>query len=551
MFVETKSTFVMKKTALLLAFSLGGAFVSAQAIWNKKLPISNAINTFSELSSSDDSYWARSDNSFFQINETGDVTGQFTATIGFGVFWIWSAKITPTNNASPYFLLARLTSLTPGSGYTVAHYSPDLGIVNQAIFADSLSSVTQTRGPVFVTIDEKTMLVFGHKFIRKIEHQENGSIVETWSKLLAFRTNDAVWTGNQAIFCDAFGNIKSMDTNGNLLWEKTHPFNSKSIKMVPDGIIGCGNVPSGEGLVFKLDFNGNLLWSKLLSQSKLNDLAPVSDGGILLTGETDTLSWLVLKTDGLGNTLWTRSYEKGKGWEIEPSADGGAVILWHATTGYYRSHLAKMDAWGNTVPAEKERSQIEERTLYTSGAKSTQYPLTGLFFDGASSRLRIPADSATSTIFVHSPWIGGLDDASLLHIAATSYGNAQQDFRSGLASSPTKDFDRLWAVSREEIASLRRDFGEDGELDNPPPFDLLSWPAKGNPHFQQNLDFSIVTTNPDSLPAPFVDLNGDGIYNVFNGDYPRRTGDWRLCWVRTCETFHEATFVHPRMSDIF
>ncbi len=375
--------------------------------------------------------------------------------------------------------------------------------------------------------------------------------MEGWAKLLSFKTNDALWTGSQAIFCDAFGNIKSIDTNGNLLWEKTLPFSSKSIKMVPDGVIGCGNAPSGEGLVFKLDFNGNLLWSKLLSQSKLNDLAPVSDGGIFLTGETDTLSWLVLKTDGLGNTLWTRGYEKGKGWEIEQATDGGAVVLWQSPIGQYRLQLAKIDALGNTMAEEVERSQIEERTLYTSGAKTTQYPLTGLFFDGSSSRLRIPADSATSTIFVHSPWIGGFDDGNLLHMAATSSGNAQQDFRSGLASSPAKDFDRLWAISREEIASLRRDFGEDGDLDNPPPFDLLTWPAKGNPYFQQNLDFSLVTTNPDSLPAPFVDHNGDGTYNAFDGDYPRLLGDRMLWWAMTDQTIHEETNGQPLGIDVF
>ncbi|MFN0175812.1 MAG: T9SS type A sorting domain-containing protein [Saprospiraceae bacterium] len=541
----------MKKIALLFAFALGGAFVSAQAIWNKKLPLSSALNSFSELTYADDSYWVSSDKSLFQINETGDITGRITANFGFGAFWIWSARFTPTNNASPYILLARLTSLASGSGYTVAHYSPDLGIVNQVVFADSLSSVSQTRGPVFVTIDNNTLLVFGHKVIRKIQHQENGSIAETWSKILAFRTNDALWTGSQAIFCDAFGNFKSIDTNGNLLWEKTQPFSSKSIKMVPDGILGCGNIASGEGLVFKLDFNGNLLWSKLLAQPKLNDLTPVADGGILLTGETDTLSWLVLKTDGLGNPLWTRSYEKGKGWEIEQATDGGAVVLWQSTTGQYRLQLAKIDALGNTMAEEVERSQIEERTLYTSGAKATQYPLEGLFFDGARSRLIVPSDGTASPIFTNSPWIAGKDAAGNLHIAATTYNNIQADYRAGIASSPPKDFERVWAVKREEIALLRRDFGEDGDLDAPPPFDLLSWPAKGNPHFRQNLDFSLVTTNPDSLPAPFVDFNGDGTYNVFDGDYPKLLGDRMLWWARTDQTIHEETNGQPLGVDVF
>jgi hypothetical protein len=540
----------MKKITLLSVFVLMGTIVSAQAVWNKKIPIISTLNSFAKLSSNDDSYWVSSDKSLFQFNELGDITGRITTDIGFTNFWFWGGKVTPSNNASPYYILARPTSITPGSGYTLAHYSPNSGILNETVFTDSLSSITQTRGPVVVTVDNSTLFVFGHKVIRSIQHSENGSITETWAKPLSFRTTDAFWRGSQAIFCDASGNFKSMDADGNLLWEKTHPFSTKSIKKLPDGLIGCGNAASGEGLVFKMDFNGDLLWSQILPETKLNDLTLVSDGGIFLTGETETLTWMVLKTDGLGNPLWTRSYETGKGWEIEPTTDGGAVVLWHNTIGGFRLHLAKIDAFGNTAPAETEISQITERTLHTSGAKTTQFPLTGLFFDGFNSRLNIPADSATSTIFVHSPWIGGLNETNALHIAATTYGNAQQDFRAGLASSPARDFNRVWAVSREEIAQIRLDFGEDGDLDTPPPFDLLTWPAKGNPHFRQNLDFSLVTTHPDSLPAPFIDVNGDGIYNVFDGDYPRLLGDRMLWWVRTDQTTHVESFGQPLGVDV-
>jgi len=91
-------------------------------------------------------------------------------------------------------------------------------------------------------------------------------------------------------------------------------------------------------------------------------------------------------------------------------------------------------------------------------------------------------------------------------------------------------------VNRAEINSVRRDFATDGVLDAPPPFDLLTWPAKGNPHFKYNLDFSSTSTALDELPAPFVDFNQDGIYNVFDGDYPLLKGD-RMLWF----AFHDAT----------
>ncbi len=136
----------MKKIALLLALSLGGAFVFAQAIWNKKLPTSSAIYSFSELTYAENSYWVSSDNSLLQINETGNITGRITTGIGFPSFWFWGTKITPSINATPYYLLARLTSLAPVTGYTIAHYSPELGIVNQTIFADSLTPLRKVGG---------------------------------------------------------------------------------------------------------------------------------------------------------------------------------------------------------------------------------------------------------------------------------------------------------------------------------------------------------------------------------------------------------------------
>ncbi|MBC7778265.1 MAG: T9SS type A sorting domain-containing protein [Phycisphaerae bacterium] len=539
----------MKKTAFFLAFTMGVISVSAQTIWNKKLPITSTFNAFSELTFVEDSYWVNSDQGLFQISETGDILGKTNAT-GFAGFWVWAAKFTSQSTNHPYLLLSRLTVISQGN-YKIAHFQPGLGIVNQVEFADSLFSASQSKGHVFVSTNDSTLLVFGHKYIRKIQHREDGAILEAWSKLMPFRSIGAVWTGSQAVFCDPFGNFKAIDASGNLLWEKTHAFTTKSIKLASGGIIGCGNTTAGDGIVFRLDFNGNLLWSKMLPEKKVNDLAGLTDGSIMFTGETDSVSWFAIKTNAIGNFIWAHTYESGKGWEIEQSSDGGAVVLWHAATGSYRLRVAKIDALGNTVPVETERSQVEERTLYTSGAKSTQYPLEGLFFDGANSRLIVPANGTASPIFTHSPWIAGKDAAGSLHIAATTYDNIPADFRAGLASSPAKDFERVWAVSREEIAQIRRDFGEDGDLDAPPPFDLLSWPAKGNPHFRQNLDFSLVTTNPDSLPAPFVDHNGDGTYNVFDGDYPRLLGDRMLWWARTDQTTHEETDGQPLGVDVF
>ncbi len=540
----------MKKITFIILLAFTSSLISAQTIWNKRLPVVNPFPNFAKLSSDGNSYWVSSDRSFSEFNNTGDITGQATdESTNILLFWVWGAKITNPNTNVPYLLNARWANSE--KKYTLSHYQPGVGILNQYAFADSLGSLPQSRGPVFLTVDDNTLLFLGQKSIRKILHQNDGTISESWVVPITFKTISAVWTGSHAVFCDPFGHFKAIDANGNLLWEKTQAFGVNSIKLLSDGIIGCGNAGTGEGLVFKLDFNGDLLWSKTLAEKKINDLSRVADGGLMLTGETDSSTWFVLKTDALANTLWTRQYEKGKGTKIEPTADGGAVVLWYVT-GTNQLRLAKLDATGNTLPDSPDLAPVIERTLHTSGAKATQYPLEGLFFNGNNSGLIVPADGDASPIFITSPWIAGQDATGNLHIAATTYDNllTTADYRAGIASGPSKDFERVWAVSREEIAQVRRDFGEDGNLDTPPPFDLLSWPAKGNPHFRQNLDFTLVTANLDSLPAPFVDYNGDGIYNLFDGDYPKLMGDRMLWWVRTDQTIHGESNGQPLHVDV-
>ncbi len=538
----------MKRLVFIFAFALVCTAISAQPVWNIKFPTNSAFPSFAKIKSEGGFYWVNTDDALFKISNSGNVAGQIDVGIGFSLFWLWGTQVTNPGPGEPYFLLARRAPTT-SSGYTIAHYQPEVGIVNQVIFSDSLGGGGQGAGPVFIAPDESNLIVFGQKFIRKIGHNQSGSLTEIWAKSLVFKTTSAVWTGSQAIFCDPFGNFKAIDTNGGLLWSKTYPFSTKSIKMQPDGILGCGNTGAGEGLLFKLDFDGNLMWSQVLSEKKVNDIIPLSDGNIALTGETDALKLFVIKTNAAGNTIWNRTYGPGKGLKIEPAFDGGVVVFWQGAVPY-RLNLAKLDADGNTAPEALEPVPIKDRTLHTSGAKALQHPLSGLFFNGISSDLRIPADSATSPIFVHSPWIGAHDASGNLHLAVSTYNNLRQNYRSGIASSLANDFDRLWAISREEIVQIRRDFGEDGDLDTPPPFDLLSWPAKGNPHFRHNLDFTLVTTPLDKLPAPFVDHNGDGTYNVYDGDYPQLLGDRMLWWVMTDQTVQEPAIGKPLEVDV-
>ena len=62
---------------------------------------------------------------------------------------------------------------------------------------------------------------------------------------------------------------------------------------------------------------------------------------------------------------------------------------------------------------------------------------------------------------------------------------------------------------------------------NTPP-SILTWPGKGNTYAAGNAG-ALLTVSTDM--APFVDLNGDGIYEPLDGEYPNVKGDQALWWV--------------------
>lgn len=85
---------------------------------------------------------------------------------------------------------------------------------------------------------------------------------------------------------------------------------------------------------------------------------------------------------------------------------------------------------------------------------------------------------------------------------------------------------RVWKINRSDIEKFRTDF--ENQIINQPGYyineSILSWP--GNPEIggTQNM-------------APYVDVNGDGFYNPYDGDYPEITGDQMLYFVYNDEPF--------------
>lgn len=498
--------------------TLGGT----QQPWHHELPFSALFPSFTHLEKHEGSFLVGNHQQLLHVEPNGRIVGIHDKSAP-GQFTVWSTlKKGSISDKTSIVLLRRQYA---NNKYFVANHLPDSGITHEVSFSDSLLNILQTSTPVGVDMGDNSIWVFGGKFLRKIGFTNDGVPVVLWSQTTSFSPTCAEKTNFGVVACGFSGEIRAFDIDGNLLWAKSVPFKPLAIIAENDGF--TINAVSGDAqpTLLRLSINGELVWSKVLPGQNLYGLTSTLDGGFALAGQSDDGQVFAVKTDWNGNLAWTKKYGNGMGNAIVGGADGSNVILYQ--NGSKQLFLMKTDAFGETTGSKK--AQIRERTLQTSDLEITQGPNSVLFDHNGVSTLTFLGGDQVSPIAAHAIWVAGFDPG--LNLRATFSYPGREDFQPGILYSPSEDLNRVWHISRNDIARLKADFAYNGQLDEEPAYDLLTWPAKGNPFFPtQNLDFSQVTINLDSLPAPFVDFNCDGVYNVYDGDYPLLKGDRMLWW---------------------
>ena len=135
----------------------------------------------------------------------------------------------------------------------------------------------------------------------------------------------------------------------------------------------------------------------------------------------------------------------------------------------------------------------------------------------------VPKGSGKNSNFASALWIGGYDNANQLHGASQTYRQSGVDFWPGpldtisatIDTTTSRNYDKIWKVSYTDINTFITAFNSGSVVATP---DMLSWPAHGGGNNSRNL-------------APFVDYNGDGLYNPTDGDYPKIKGDQTLYFI--------------------
>ncbi len=157
-----------------------------------------------------------------------------------------------------------------------------------------------------------------------------------------------------------------------------------------------------------------------------------------------------------------------------------------------------------------------------------------MWWDGQQARYIVPnVDPASgepeiSSLFAGGIWVGAYDQGGNLILAAQTFRDQGNDYWPGPLDSFTGDinktecanWDQHFTVYGQDIDALRADFLDplSPGVDNTPSQGLLGWPAKGNSHFLAIHGFDIRGYNQDL--APFIDVNGDGRYDPWDGDHP-------------------------------
>ena len=157
----------------------------------------------------------------------------------------------------------------------------------------------------------------------------------------------------------------------------------------------------------------------------------------------------------------------------------------------------------------------------------------------------IPKDTKKCSMYSGSLWMAGVDVNGQLKCCAQRYRGNGNDFWPGPLStdgtasvdaSTCKKFDKHFYMTKAMVlAHIAWANSNPKDPSYKIPDEILNWPAHGD-----------VSLGQDRSLAPFMDVDGDGVYNPANGDYPYYDID-----NKTCNTFDTITHSNPADKVLF
>ena len=143
-------------------------------------------------------------------------------------------------------------------------------------------------------------------------------------------------------------------------------------------------------------------------------------------------------------------------------------------------------------------------------------------------KYEIPKGSGSHSIFAGAIWMGGYDSNDQLHLMAQRFRQVGQDTYTGplitsgeeqasTDMSTCREYDKIFELFREDVIEFRAwwECSQNPDCNTEEyfpsyvfPQSILNWPAHGP---QGGYSYYL---------APFYDVNEDGLYNPYDGDFP-------------------------------
>ena len=172
-----------------------------------------------------------------------------------------------------------------------------------------------------------------------------------------------------------------------------------------------------------------------------------------------------------------------------------------------------------------------------------------MWWDLSDAQYEIPKGGNKNSLFAGALWIGGVDAGGQLKVAAMTYRQSGNDFWPGplnvnnatISADECDKWDDHFKINRSVVEEYHTRFGTDPTYVIPE--SILDWPAHGDQALGQ-----------DEFLAPFYDVNGNGLYEPYAGDYPDYNvtgnndaaalyGDQTLWWI-----FNDKGNIHSETS---
>lgn len=305
------------------------------------------------------------------------------------------------------------------------------------------------------------------------------------------------------------------------------------------------STPSGELNLLNTDFESSWAYNANHPVAYMTQSA----GGFAVCGtDLDTETAFVSKINTQGDLVWQEDFNNRHAYSILAlddalligglhlyAIDNDGAFLWDRSipspTGIFQMVL---DPYDGVILKEKRkiyRVDLNRSTrfehadkIHTSQTEAHISNFGNLNYDNTIG-ITYPLDSETAPIFANAPLFTALTEHDSL-VGFLSLYDDQASFKSLPQKGPISD-NQLWKITQKEIDILQERFNNGEDL-APYSHAMLTYPALGNPHCTIN---GVAYPIEEEL-APFVDVNGDGIYNIFDGDYPEMKGDEMIWWAK-------------------